>query len=171
MWPDNNRNVPISVDGTHFRIHEPKQYPSAQWYSHKFKGPGLSYEIALSIHESQIAWSNGPFPAGVSDIEVFRQPNGLMDKLADEGKYAIADGGYEGEQDFVLTRNPLDDESVKEVKKRAKARQETVNARLKGFEIMNGTYRHDIFKHRIVFNACLVLVQFDLENGHPLWEI
>jgi hypothetical protein len=36
----NNRFSTVTVDGTDFRINEP---------SHKFKGPGLRYEVAISI--------------------------------------------------------------------------------------------------------------------------
>ena len=76
----------MTVDGTHCRISEPRQQPSSKWYSHKFNGPGLVYEIGLAIHSKQIAWINGPYPAGDSDLAVFRKPGGLKEILP-EGKY------------------------------------------------------------------------------------
>jgi hypothetical protein len=44
----NNRFSTVIVDGTDFRINEPTDF-STKWFSHKFKGPGLRYEVAISI--------------------------------------------------------------------------------------------------------------------------
>eukprot|EP00171_Calliarthron_tuberculosum_P022157 IDg22157t1 len=45
----------VSVDGTDCSIEEP--YPrSTKWYSHKINGPGLRYEIGLSLLHSTIVW-------------------------------------------------------------------------------------------------------------------
>eukprot|EP00171_Calliarthron_tuberculosum_P006568 IDg6568t1 len=62
----------VSVDGTDFRICEPTPFcPS--WYSHKFKGPGLRYEVALAIETGEIVWVHGPFQAGAfNDVAIFR---------------------------------------------------------------------------------------------------
>jgi hypothetical protein len=43
----------VTVDGTDFRIYEPTPF-SPMWYSHKYKGPGLRYEVALSIRGGDI---------------------------------------------------------------------------------------------------------------------
>ena len=62
----------MSVDGTDFRIQNPTQFWKG-WYSFKFKGPGVRYEVALSIQSADIVWVNGPFPAGAwPDINIFR---------------------------------------------------------------------------------------------------
>ena len=62
----------IDDDVTNFRIQEPTPF-SKRWYSHKFKGPGLRYEIAVSIEDGDL-WTNGPFPAGqYPDLKVFCQ--------------------------------------------------------------------------------------------------
>ena len=53
----------VTVDGTDFPIQEPKPF-SPIWYSHKFKGAGLRYEVAVSIQTGWIVWLNGPYPAG-----------------------------------------------------------------------------------------------------------
>ena len=42
-------NTFISLDGTDFRIPEPTVF-DPKWFSHKFNGPGLRYEIALHSH-------------------------------------------------------------------------------------------------------------------------
>lgn len=48
MTDGNNRFSTVTVDGTDFRINEPTDF-STKWFSHKFKGPGLRYEVAISI--------------------------------------------------------------------------------------------------------------------------
>jgi hypothetical protein len=37
-----------TVDGTHCPVFEPRVDPSSKWYSHKFHGAGLSYELAIA---------------------------------------------------------------------------------------------------------------------------
>ena len=60
---------------------------------------------------------------------------------------------------------------------RAKSRQETLHSRLKFFKILDGRFRHrkgseeKMKYHKTCFEAVLILVQYDLENGHPLFEI
>ena len=53
----------ISVDGTDFSICEPNPL-DAKWFSHKVKGPGLRYEVALCISTGYIVWMHGRFPCG-----------------------------------------------------------------------------------------------------------
>ena len=43
----------ISVDGTDCRIYEPEPFDT-KWYSHKFNGPGLRYEIGVCIVSGNI---------------------------------------------------------------------------------------------------------------------
>ena len=35
-----------------------------KWYSHKFKGPGLRYEVGLCIRTGHIVWAYGGLPCG-----------------------------------------------------------------------------------------------------------
>jgi hypothetical protein len=51
------------LDGTDFRIQEPSPF-DRKWFSHKFHGPGLRYEVALSIKTGNIVWVNGGVPCG-----------------------------------------------------------------------------------------------------------
>lgn len=46
-------NCVMPVDGTDFRIEEPKPFSSG-WYSHKFNGPGVRYEVGLAIQRGYI---------------------------------------------------------------------------------------------------------------------
>jgi hypothetical protein len=62
----------LTVDGTDFRIQEPSPFWRG-WYSHKFRGPGLRYEVALNIQNGWICWVKGPFAPGPwPDIKIFR---------------------------------------------------------------------------------------------------
>jgi hypothetical protein len=38
----------ITIDGTDFSIYEPTPF-STKWFSHKLKGLGVRYELAISI--------------------------------------------------------------------------------------------------------------------------
>lgn len=100
-WPTdllvNNNASPvflISVDGVHCRINEPKHpvySKNKEYYSHKFNSAGLSYEIGIEIFRDRVAWINGPFKAGKSDMSIFRE--NLMVKLLESNKKAIGDKG------------------------------------------------------------------------------
>ena len=50
-------------------------------------------------------------------------------------------------------------------------RQETINMRLKQWEILKQVYRHDITKHGYVLRAVAVVVQVAIENGEPLFQV
>jgi DDE superfamily endonuclease len=161
----------ISVDGTHCRINEPRHIPSSGWYSHKSHSAGLNYEIAVNLHESKVVWINGPFPAGRNDRSVYTQAGGLQSMIP-PSKKVIADKGYRSQNDVTLsTPNPFDSDIVKTFKKRASARHETLNQRIKNFEVLAGCFRHNIAKHQCVFEAICVIVQYDMESGYALFDI
>lgn len=43
----------VSLDGTDFRIREPQPF-GKKWFCHKSKGPGIRYDIGISIVEGDI---------------------------------------------------------------------------------------------------------------------
>lgn len=163
-----------SVDGVHCQIWEPRTTPSSKWYSKKFNKAGLTYEIGVAIYHDKIVWINGPFPAGENDKRVFDKPGGLASRLQ-EGQQVIGDEGYRGSPDKVSTRNTFDAPEVKCFKRRVKARHETVNSRLKAFAILNQRFRTTgnsrLTKHKAAFEACSVIIQFELDNGSPLFKV
>ena len=172
--PDIDEKFIVSVDGVHFRISEPRDQPSAGWYSKKYNKAGVSYEIAIAIHHNQVVWINGPFPAGHNDKKIFKE-KGLYDKIP-EGKKALGDDGYVGYPDKCSTKNKdFDSKPVKEFKRRVAARQETFNSRLKHFEILNTVFRSKgkdrLVKHKAAFEACCVIGQYCMENGSPLFIV
>ena len=159
----------LSVDGVHCRIYEPRTQPSSGWYSKKFNKAGLTYEIGVAIYHNKIVWINGPFPVGQNDMKVFRKA--LMAKIPD-GRRAIGDEGYRGEPSKVSTRNTFNSEDVNEFANRVRARHETVNSRLKAFGILNQVFRSKgevrMDKHKTAFEACCVIIQYELDNGTSL---
>jgi hypothetical protein len=170
----------VSVDGVHCTISEPRTMPSSKWYSHKSHGPALAYEIAIAVQHNNVVHINGPFPAGLPDISIYRKEDGLKSKMP-EGKYATADRGYLGEP-MLRTPNPCDTQLARDFKKRSQARHETFNSRLKSFKILSTRFRHSHNprksqpvtchdKHKAAFEAVCVVLQYDMENGHPLFAV
>ena len=157
-----------TVDGTDFRIQEPTPF-SPQWYSHKYKGPGLRYEVAISINGGDIVHTNGPFPCGsFPDITIFRQC--LIHKL-ERGEMVEGDRGYRGEPTKI--RLPVDywTDHQRKQKSRARACQETVNRRFKQFGALQQVYRHDLSTHRIVFECVVAITQLGIDLGEKLFPV
>jgi hypothetical protein len=65
----------MTVDGTDFKIQEPSPF-SRTWYSHKFKGPGFRYKVAVGIQTGDIVWTHGPFACGMFPDITMRRGNG-----------------------------------------------------------------------------------------------
>jgi len=86
------------------------------------------------------------------------------------GKKAIADKGYRGEPDTIAFKNENDSDALRKFKERVQTRHETVNAKIKSYRCFVEPFRHGVKKHKKVFEACCVLVQYELENGHPLFD-
>ena len=161
----------------HCHIEEPKKFPSTKWFSHKFHGPGLTYQIVLSLHHDKVLSVVGPFPAGMPDISVFREAGGIF-HLIPPDKRLIGDNGYNGEPTKIVTPNDHDSLIASKYKGRARARQETFNARLKEFNIIAQTFRHANYRdnvenlddHQRVFESVCALIQYDLQYV-PLFDM
>ena len=145
------------------------------WFTHKFKGPGLRYEIALGIISGDIVWCNGPFPAGLhNDWDIFNN-RGLRDSL-EEHERVEADNGYkDGDPEVTKTPSGITHKAEKkEFRNRVRARQETVNKRVKQWGVMGNdsqAFRHDMDRHQSCFHAVLVITQLAIENGEPLFDV
>ena len=155
------------MDGTDFPIYEPAPF-NPMWYSHKFKGPGVRYEVAVCIMTGHIVWVNGPFPCGDwPDLRIAR--NALVYALG-PNELLMADGGYNDGGIFMQTPTGLNDDHSKAMAG-ARARHETVNRRFKQFGVLNQRYRHKLEYHGIIFNAIANITQLMLENGMPLFGV
>ena len=169
----------VSVDGIHCRTYEVRKDPGKKWYSHKSHGAGLAYELAIAVRSDRLVWMNGPYCASRPDITIFRygdgdetNPGRNLREMIPEGKRAIADSGYKGEDGKTcsITRQSDSDE-VKELKARAKSRQEVFNSKVKAFEITATEFRHNINLHGVAFEAVCILLQYEMENGCGLFEV
>lgn len=79
----------ISVDGTDCPILEPCPF-STTWFSHKFKGAAIKYEVALDM-QGNIVWISPPYRGSINDKTIFCQ--GLT-HLIPQGCLVIVDQGY-----------------------------------------------------------------------------
>lgn len=86
-----------------------------------------------------------------------------------EGRLAISDEGYQGEPQKVSTKNNSNPVELNKLKSRVQARHETLNSRLKAFGILNQVPRtkcsERMEKHKSAFEACCVIVQYQLDNA------
>lgn len=157
----------MSVDGTDFKIQEPSPF-SPSWFSHKFKGPGLRYEIGLNIRTGDIVWANGPFPCGTYPDRKIARDKGL-EKSLDEGEKYVADGGYRGGTKSV-TPNGLNNNEQR-MQQLVRSRHETVNARFKHFGALERVFRHKPHKHGVVFGAIVNITQICICEESRLFQI
>ena len=158
--------VKVSVDGTDCPIQEPSPFNPA-WYSHKFKGPGLRYEICLEVINGDIVWANGPYSCGSwPDLRIAR--HALIHAL-EEGEKVFADSGYRGDCHF-LTPTGINDEYSR-LTGHIRARQETVNARLKAFNCLSNVFCHDLNLHAVCFYSVINILQLEIEDGNPLFSV
>ena len=171
---DVGNSCKVSVDCKDFQINEPKPFVkkwSKRWYSFKHNVAALRYEVAIGIRSGDIVWAAGPFPAGMkTDWMIFK--DGLK-KMLQPDERVEADSGYvAGDPEFCLTPKGIWHPAEKQdLRNRLRARQETVNTRLTNFQAMSNAWRHGTTRHAMVFRAILVLVQIQIENGNPLFEI
>jgi hypothetical protein len=158
-------------------VPEPRPF-STDNFSHKFNGPGIRYEVALSIYSAEIISINGPFQPGVhNDLEIFRM--GLKQKLDEHNHRALADNGYCAEDPgtcvtkngFRIGRDREEVEKFIKMMNRILARHENINARLKVFKCLTSSYRHPYDKHAFLFTAVAVLVQINISTDSPLFDI
>ena len=158
----------VTIDGTDFRIQNVKPFWRG-WYSHKFHGPGIRYEVAICIQTGDIVWINGPFACGVfPDITIFR--SGLIHELR-RGEKVEADDGYRGEGDFISTPDDYENEEQHHEKDLARARHETGNGRFAVWNCLKYVFRHDVRKHSEIFRAVATITQLSIENGEPLFPV
>lgn len=174
VWPDHwATHFIISVDGVHCRYHE-EQHPTLSrnpaLFSHKFNGPALAYELALSLYESKLVWLKGPLPAGSNnDRKIFKSE--LRQKIPD-GKKVVTDGGYRNRKDPVISApNSHDAPELRTFKARARMRQENFNNRIKRFACLKNNFRHGRDEHGLCFVAVAVICAYEMELVWPIWEL
>lgn len=94
-----------------------------------------------------------------------------------DGVKLVGDSAYAGQLDKVTTTQDAHKGSTKKLFARIKSLNETCNGRLKNFKVVRESFRHGIDaedklkKIKMAFEAAAVLVQYDIENGHSLFEV
>ena len=124
----------IHLDGTDFHIQEPSPF-NPMWYSHKFKGLGVQYEVRICLQTGWIVWWNGILPCRMyPDINIAQQ--WLIYELdKDIHEVVLADGGYkDGGQHFITSGGQHD--YILKMMTDARVRHETVNKLLKDYNML-----------------------------------
>ncbi|CAB9518774.1 hypothetical protein SEMRO_962_G225190.1 [Seminavis robusta] len=176
---DRGRTCLLSLDGTDYRINEPmddeefeyykdgKRLPfNPKWYTKKFNGPGVRYEIAICIQTGKICWAYGPFPCGKwSDSRIFQ--HNLQHQLG-ENEMVEADGGYAGLPFDVRTPNDSLNDDDKRAKGQVRARHEAINRRLKQWGVLGQKFRHELGFHKTCFRAVVMMTQLSILDGEAV---
>ena len=160
----------LVVDGTNCPILEPGDF-SPIWYSHKFNGPGVRYEIASSIQTGLILWTNGPFAAGLCpDDEIFAEF--LAHKLYDD-EVVHADRGYNNPDNRFIIFHPgvVATQAQLRANKVVRAWHETINQKFKKYKIISNKFRHNLEWHGNCFQAVASLVQLTMIHDEKPYEI
>jgi hypothetical protein len=155
-------------------------------WSHKFNGPGVSFEVVCDPVEGKIRWINGPQPASIHDLTFLR--GGKAGKMntwdrsslyfnVPDGVKLVGDSAYAGQLDKVTTTQDAHKASTKMLFGRIKSLNEKANGRFKNFRAVRDGFRHGtdaidkMKKLKKSFEAVAVLVQYDIESGHDLYEM
>ena len=125
-----------------------------KWCSHKFKGAGLRYELAVCIQTGDIVWLNGPYPCGqFNDIKIFKEN---LQKKLEKNEKVEADGIYRG-VNGTRSKGDFVSRSDQRAKSKARGRHETVNGRIKNWACLRDVWRHPLDKHKYAFAAVVVI--------------
>jgi hypothetical protein len=191
VWDDNVANpknletFTLSLDGTDYKMNETKHKTLPRdngACSHKMKHAAAKHEIAMAVHRPKCVHIAGPFKGGTHDLEMFRR-GGLKEKLQalnvkirnfQRTKLAIVDRGYASqrvdEKNLLSVPNSMGSNELERFKSRARLRHETFNGRLKCFGSLSAqTFRHGFDKHKFAFEAVVVTVQHQMDNGSPIF--
>ena len=130
----------LPIDTVHIRSQELRSYPNSKWWSHKFNGPSVSFEVVADPIKGKILWINGPEPASIHDITFFCgdkkggekhwKPSSLYFHLPKSVKL-VGDSAYLGEPDKVATTMDAHDPATKKLFARMKSMMETCFSWLK----------------------------------------
>ena len=144
----------------------------------------------MAVRSPRIVWMRGPFPASVSDITIFRGGTAEQDeedwdksslyfatKALGNGAKGLADDGYKGEPDALLTWKEGQSKELREFQMRGKNREESLYSRFKSWNILENRFRHGhgteerMELHGHVMSAIAVITQYDFENGNTPLEV
>lgn len=165
----------FSVDGVDFALWEIKhdEFPhDRQSMSHKHKRCAAKYLFLLSAAFPKCLQILGPFKGGVGDNTILKE-SGILEKLKEAEKVCHVDRGFrikDKELEAVLSfPDKMDNKELHKFKSRVRLRQETFNSRLRFFRTLDETFEHGFEKHRLVVHAVAGTVQYQMDNGNPIF--
>ena len=154
-----------TLDGLDHRIMEQSPY-SPSWWSFKFNGPGLRYEVALEVESGHVVWAFGGLPCGrFPDLKIARVK--FVKLLRPGEKVVLADRGYKDGRYFMHAKGGRHRKGMQNML----ARHENVNRRIKSFDCLSGTFRQDVSKHSMCFHAVCNLIQIAIASGEKLPDV
>ena len=156
----------LCIDCTDVPILEPGDR-SAVWWSHKFNGPGVRYEVGTCIQTGEIVWFRGPFPCNISDREIF---DCFLSKKLIPGEGVEADSGYAGREQIFLPGVAKNSMQRKQ-KSQVRGRHENMNGRLKVFGVMKKWNNHDPANHGLFAHCVAIIVQLSFTLGEKLYDV
>lgn len=170
-----------SIDCTDVRTWEKRHHfhlnVDRTLWTKKFNSAGLKYEIVLNITKSKCMSIVGPQIPSKTDMDLFREHTKEKVKAV-PGGMAITDSiykpgeNYDDEDDLCAIPSSVDTEALSAFKSRVCARHESFNGRIKKFSFLCDTYRSvDYEKHGHCFRAICVIVQYQMDNGSPLFSV
>ena len=172
VWSDRHKygyivnRCKVLIDGTDCRIFESTPF-DPKWFSHKFNGPGIRYEVGLAIN-GLIVWINGGFPCGEwSDIEIAR--SAIIHQI-DDGEKIIVDSGYRGEDWCFECPNGRSNRRSR-ILGLIRARHENLNGKLKQFGVLSQKFRHELHKHPMCLYAVANITQVSLQTDSHLFHV
>lgn len=172
---DNGRRSSLTtVDGTDCPINEPPKTDDSplpfdrKWFSHKFGGAGVKYELLVAIQTGDIVSVSGPFPCGKwHDLTVFRRK---AKQMLEPWETVEADRGYRGDPK-CRTPEQYVTQSERRAKERARARHEVINGRLKNFRVLDQKFRHPLTQHKFYFALAVTMVQLTTMHHGPPFHV
>ena len=91
-----------------------------------------------------------------------------------QGKKGIANNSYSHLKEHITVHRVGHSKEMTNFINRVRARHENIYSRLKVWDVLSDVFcgsweKHN--EHKMYFEGCLVLLQHDMENGHPLMEV
>ena len=65
----------------------------------------------------------------------------------------------------------LDSKKFNRFKSRAHLRLKTLNGRIKNFKVLSEMFRYNQRKFAVAFEAVVVIVQYQMDNGSPIFDV
>jgi hypothetical protein len=164
----------VSIDGTDCRTWE-KKHPllnlDRKQCSVKFNHGAVKYLLAISVYRPKCVFISGPHRGGMHDLVAFREE---MKAKMPRGKLANVDRGFRSsrpDETMLSIPNAMDSVELNNFKSRSRLRHETFNGRIKFFNCLSDTFRHSTDIHKFAFEAVCVTVQYQMDNGSPIYAV